>query len=152
MFVRNCGMKKKVGFQVRDIMIVGEINLTVNYALPLQNIRFPTAWLSEGCFEEKNVHFLTSWLSETWTWIKVNIKFPAVCLSGTRFNMELNQHLMIVIRQGISPYHMRTHRKTQDNSVLSSLLDITAIHGVQMCKKLNRHMLLCARSWHTTDN
>ena len=36
-------MKKKVGFQVRDIMIVGEINLTVNYALPLQNVRFPTA-------------------------------------------------------------------------------------------------------------
>ena len=25
--------EKKVGFQVRDIMIVGEINLTVNYAV-----------------------------------------------------------------------------------------------------------------------
>ena len=25
--------EKKVGFQVRDIMVVGEINLTVNYAV-----------------------------------------------------------------------------------------------------------------------
>ena len=120
-----------MGFQVRDIMIVGEINLTVNYAV-VATSKHPISdcLIARGLFREKECSLPDFLIVRNLNLNKVNIKFPAACFSGTRFNMELNQHLGIAIRQGISPRHMRTHRKPQDNSVQSSLFDITAIHEV----------------------
>ena len=125
------GHEKKVGFQVRDIMVVGEINLTVNYAVvPTSKHPISDCLIARGLFWGKECS-----LPDFMVVRNLNLNKSEHQISGCMFIRNSAQHgtephLVMVIRQGISPCHMRTHRKPQDNSVLSSLFDITAIHEV----------------------
>ena len=81
-------LEKKLGFKFLTAWL-SETSawLRTMRLLPLQNVQFPTAWLSEVCFLKEN-RMSTSWLHDCQKlepeW-KLNTKFPTACLSGTWF-------------------------------------------------------------------